>query len=73
MEWLQDHIGSFGVKFMSACSAFGEETILIAVMCVLYFIYDKEAAKFVARRFMIAGTGLAGNIIFRRKRLIFLL
>ena len=67
MEWLQDHIGSFGVKFMSACSAFGEETILIAVMCVLYFIYDKEAAKFVARRFMIAGTGLTciKNVVCR--------
>ena len=67
MEWLQAHIGSAGVAFFSGCSAFGEETILIAVMCVLYFIYDKETAKFIARRFMIAGTGLAciKNIVCR--------
>ncbi|MCR4934169.1 MAG: hypothetical protein K6A29_08200, partial [Lachnospiraceae bacterium] len=55
MEWIQAHLGSAGVSFFAACSAFGEETILIGVMCVLYFIYDKETAKFVARRFMVAG------------------
>ncbi len=67
MEWIQSHLGSFGVNFLSNISAFGEEKILIAVMCVLYFIYDKEAAKFVYRRFMIAGCGLAWlkNIVCR--------
>ncbi|MBP5653544.1 MAG: phosphatase PAP2 family protein [Lachnospiraceae bacterium] len=67
MEWLQSHIGSFGTSLMSFFSAFGEETILIAFMCILYFIIDKEAAKFTARRFMIAGCFYAGikNIVCR--------
>ncbi len=54
IEWLQSHLGSFGASFMSICSAFGEEIILIGVMCILYFIYDKETAKYVARRYAIA-------------------
>jgi membrane-associated phospholipid phosphatase len=67
MEKLQSHIGSFGTSLMSFFSAFGEEVILIAFMCVLYFIVDKEAAKYVARRFMIAGCFYAGikNIVCR--------
>ncbi len=67
MEWLQSHIGSFGTSVMSFFSAFGEETILIAFMCILYFIVDKEAAKYAARRFMIAGCLYAGikNIVCR--------
>lgn len=67
MEWIQAHLGSAGVSFFAACSAFGEETILIGVMCVLYFIYDKETAKFVARRFMVAGCALAciKNVVCR--------
>lgn len=60
MEWLQSHIGSFGTSVMSFFSAFGEETILIAFTCILYFIVDKEAAKFAARRFMLAGCLYAG-------------
>ena len=69
MEWLQSHIGSFGTSLMSFFSAFGEETIMIAFMCILYFIIDKEAAKFAARRFMIAGCFYAGikNIVCRRR------
>ena len=54
MEWLQSHMGNIGTSFMSICSAFGEELILIGVMSVLYFIYDKETAKFVARRYAVA-------------------
>ena len=67
MEWLQSHIGSFGTSVMSFFSAFGEETILIAFTCILYFIVDKEAAKFAARRFMLAGCLYAGikNIVCR--------
>ena len=69
MEWLQSHIGRFGTSLMSFFSAFGEETIMIAFMCILYFIIDKEAAKFAARRFMIAGCFYAGikNIVCRRR------
>ena len=57
MEWIQAQLGSFGTSFMSICSAFGEEMILIGVMCILYFIYDKETAKYVARRYMVASCG----------------
>lgn len=59
MAWLQAHMGSFGATTMSYCSAFGEELILIGVMCILYFIYDKETAKYVARRYMVASCGYA--------------
>lgn len=59
MSWIQAHLGTFGTKFMSACSAFGEEKILIAIMCTLYFIIDKEAAKYIARRFMVSSCGFS--------------
>ncbi len=59
MEWLQSHIGSFGTAFFSFWAEFGEEMVLVAVMCILYYIYDKNVAKYVARRFMVAACGLA--------------
>ncbi len=59
IEWLQEHIGGFGREFFGVCTAFGGELVLVAVMCGLYFIYDKEVAKYIARRFMIAGCGLS--------------
>lgn len=55
IEWLQSHMGNFGVKLASVCSAFGEELILIAILCFLYFVYDKNTGKFVAKSLMVTG------------------
>lgn len=52
MEWIQAHLSSFGVGVASFCSMLGEEGLLVILLCFLYFFWDKEAGKFVARRFM---------------------
>lgn len=52
MEWIQAHLGSAGIGFASICSTMGEEVMMVVLLCFLYFYWDKEAGKYVARRFM---------------------
>lgn len=52
MEWIQSGLNSVGVKACSLCSMMGEEMLLVVLLCFLYFYWDKEAGKFVARRFV---------------------
>lgn len=52
MEWIQARLGNAGISIASLCSALGEETIMVVLLCFLYFFWDKEAGKYVARRFM---------------------
>ncbi len=67
--WLQANLGSAGTKLLSFFSAFGEEIVLILLLGVLYWWYDKEVGKRVGL------TALAGmvwnaeikNIFIRRR------
>lgn len=52
MAWIQAHLSGAGVAIASFCSRMGEEIIMVALLCFLYFYWDKEAGKFVARRFI---------------------
>lgn len=52
---IQGHMGGFLTSLASICSAFGEELVMVALLCFLYFWYDKNSGKFVGRRLMLAG------------------
>lgn len=67
MEWIQAHLGNAGVALSSLFTTFGEEVIMVVLLCFLYFYWDKEAGKFVARRLMTVMVFTAGikNIFCR--------
>ena len=69
MLWLQAHLGSFGVKLASLCSAFGEEMILILVMGFCYWCWNKELGVFIGTNFCMTNVWnpMAKNIALRRR------
>ena len=56
MEWLQTHIGSsgFGFWLLSNLSAFGEQTLLVAIMGFLYWGLNKEFGKYIGVNVLMA-------------------
>ena len=69
MLWLQAHLGSFGVRLASLCSAFGEEMILILVMGFCYWCWNKELGIFIGVNFCMANVWnpMAKNVALRRR------
>ena len=68
-EWLQTSLGSAGTDIISFFSAFGEEIVLILVMGVLYWWFDKKIGKRVGLSALTAMTWNAEvkNIFVRRR------
>ena len=68
-EWLQNTLGSTGTGIISFFSAFGEEIILILVLGVLYWWFDKKTGKRVGLSALAAMTWNAEvkNIFLRRR------
>ena len=68
-EWLQNTLGSTGTSIISFFSAFGEEIILILVLGVLYWWFDKKTGKRVGLSALAAMTWNAEvkNIFLRRR------
>lgn len=69
MEWLQTHIGSTGISFISNFSLFGEELPLILIVGFFYWSYDKKMGRSIG---LIAIMGLIWNtmiknIVLRRR------
>lgn len=62
MEWLQAHIGSAGLFFISFFSLFGEELPLILIVGFLYWSYDKNLGRTVG---MSAIMGLTWNTMIK--------
>jgi len=69
MLWIQAHLGPFGVKIASLCSAFGEEMILILVMGFCYWCWDKELGVFIGVNFCMANVWntMIKNVALRRR------
>lgn len=69
MLWIQAHLGSFGVKLASLCSAFGEEMILILVMGFCYWCWNKELGVFIGVNFCMANVWnpMLKNVALRRR------
>lgn len=69
MEWLQAHIGSAGISFISLFSLFGEELPLILIVGFIYWSYDKRLGRTMG---LSAIMGLTWNTmlknIFLRRR-----
>jgi len=62
MEWLQSHIGSTGISFISNFSLFGEELPLILIVGFVYWSYDKKLGRKVG---LIAIMGLIWNTMIK--------
>lgn len=56
MEYIQAHMGNFGVKLASFITLFGEEMMLIAILGFVYWAYDKKWGKYI-------GTNIAAVLI----------
>ena len=69
MTWLQSYADKFYILFASACTTLGEELVLVGMLGVLYWCFDKEIAKDVGKNLMIALlTGSFLKNIFLRRR-----
>lgn len=69
IEWLQSHIGSAGISFISLLSMFGEELLLIMIVGFVYWSYDKRLGRTVGLSAImgIAWNTMAKNIVLRRR------
>ncbi len=68
MQWLQQTLGA-GASVISLFSALGEETILVAILGILYWWLDKSYAKAVGTNIVIGITWnpLLKNVVLRRR------
>ena len=69
MEWLQANIGSTGPLFwlLSNLSAFGEQTLLVAIMGFLYWGLNKEFGKYVGVNVLVVNVWnpMIKNLVLR--------
>ena len=69
MEWLQAHIGSsgFGFWLLSNLSAFGEQTLLVAIMGFFYWGLNKEFGKYIGLNVLVANVWnpMIKNVVMR--------
>ncbi len=68
-EWLQANLGKTGTDIVSFFSSFGEEIILILILGVLYWWYDKRIGKRVGLTVLLSMCWNAEvkNIFMRRR------
>lgn len=69
MEWLQAHIGSAGISFISLFSLFGEELPLILIIGFMYWSYDKKLGRAMGLSALmgLVWNTMAKNIVMRRR------
>ena len=69
MEWLQGHIGGAGSSVISAFSMFGEETLIIVILGLLYFGYNKRIGKTLGMTALLGmcWNGMIKNVFVRRR------
>ena len=69
MEWLQAHISSAGISFISLFSMFGEELMLILILGFVYWSYDKKLGRTMGLSAIMGLTWntMAKNIVLRRR------
>ena len=69
MEWIQAHLGTFGMYAASFFSVFGEELVCVAVLGLLYWCLDKEYGSKVGLTLLFAATlnPVFKNLALRRR------
>ena len=69
MEWLQSHIGGFGIAIISFFSMFGEELLLILIVGFVYWSYDKKLGRTMGLSAIVGLTWntMVKNVALRRR------
>ena len=69
MEFIQAHLGSFGVKLASIITMFGEELVLIVVLGFMYWSFDKRIGRRIGLNITmgLVWNPLIKNIACRRR------
>ena len=69
MEFIQAHLGSFGVKLASFITMFGEELVLIVVLGFMYWSFDKKIGRRIGLNITmgLVWNPLIKNIACRRR------
>ena len=69
MQWLQGHMGAFGVTLAEIFTMFGEEVIMVMIFGLLYWCIDKKAAKTILTSLMFALilNPMIKNVALRRR------
>ncbi len=69
IEWLQSMMGDAAVALASFITLFGEETIMVLILAILYFCYDKEFGIYIGENItlgLVLGP-MIKNIFVRRR------
>ena len=69
MEFIQAHLGSFGVKLANIFSMFGEEMFLVLILGFVYWCWDKKVGRIIGLNIVMGVTynPLVKNIALRRR------
>ncbi|MBQ9900859.1 MAG: phosphatase PAP2 family protein [Clostridia bacterium] len=69
MEWVQAHMGAFGLYAASFFSLFGEELVCVAILGLIYWCLDKECGGRIGLTLFFAATlnPVLKNIFLRRR------
>ena len=69
MEWLQTNLGSGVISVISFFSAFGEELLLVLILGLLYWGYDKKMGKAVGINVLMGliWNPMIKNVFLRRR------
>ncbi len=69
MEWLQTNLGSGVISVISFFSAFGEELLLVLILGLLFWGFDKKMGKAVGMNVMMAliWNPMVKNVFLRRR------
>ncbi len=69
MEWLQTNLGSGVISVISFFSAFGEELLLVLILGLLYWGYDKKMGKAVGLNVLMGliWNPMIKNVFLRRR------
>ena len=69
MAWLQAHMPSAAIPFVSVLSAFGEELVILLITGFLYWGWDKRAGRRTGLSVLLAGVWcpMVKNIVKRRR------
>lgn len=69
IQWLQSMMGGVATTLAKIITLFGEEAMLVLIICFLYFCFDKELAKYIGENITV---GMIANPmiknIFNRRR-----
>ena len=69
MEWLQAHFGPAALSILSFFSSFGEELVMVLILCFIYWSYDKRLGKALGLSVLmgLVWAPMIKNVFLRRR------